>query len=60
MVVDKLLDLDKKWFKIRITKKKKKEKYIKIPGSRPKFRKFSKFSRKLNMFKYTGLKNIRN
>lgn len=60
MVVDKLLDLDKKWFKIRITKKKKKEKYIKISGSRPKFRKFSKFSRKLNMFKYTGLKNVRN
>lgn len=59
MVVDKLLDLDKKWFKIRITKKKK-EKYIEIPGSRRKFRKFSKFSRKLNMFKYTGLKNVRN
>lgn len=61
MVVDKLLDLGKKWFKIRITKKKKKkEKYIKIQRSRPKFRKFSKFSRKLNMFKYTGLKNVRN
>lgn len=28
MVVDKLLDLGKKWFKIRITKKKKKKKSI--------------------------------
>lgn len=27
MVVDKLLDLGKKWFKIRITKKKKRKVY---------------------------------
>lgn len=32
MVVDKLLDLDKKWFKIRITKKKKEKSISKYRG----------------------------
>lgn len=32
MVVDKLLDLGKKWFKIRITKKKKKKSISKYRG----------------------------
>lgn len=54
MIVNKLFNLSKKQFKIRI-KKKKISKY----GSGRNFRKVLNL-RKLNMFKYTELKNVRN
>lgn len=57
MIVNKLFNLSKKQFKIRIKKK-----YISKYGKNGSGRNFRKVLnlRKLNMFKYTELKNVRN
>lgn len=59
MIVNKLFNLSKKQFKIRIKKKNQKKKKISKYGSGRNFRKVLNL-RKLNMFKYTELKNVRN